>query len=289
LLAGYAGLISVGQQGFIGLGAYMVLILADFGVNPFLGIPIAIAACAALAVPITFLVFRLRAEYFAIGTWVVAEVFHLVIVRFEQLGGGTGAGLPGLDALDPTTRGALTYWATLAVLTASLAAVYLLLGSRQGLDLTAIRDDEVGARSAGVRVASAKRLVFVVSAAGCAGAGAMLIISQLNVEPDSIFSVQWSAYMIFTVLIGGMGSIEGPIVGTIVFFVLQQSLAEQGAWYLIVLGLIAVLMAMFVPRGLWGLASGRGARLFPVGYRLAGTEGAGGRWRPFRLGRGGPR
>jgi branched-chain amino acid transport system permease protein len=267
LLAGYAGLISVGQQAYIGVGAYVVLGLAENGVNPFLAIPLAALACAVLALPVSLLVFRLRNEYFAIGTWVVAEVFQLVVVRFQFVGGGTGSGLPGLAGLEPALRQALTYWATLAVVAVSLGAVYLLLRSRVGLDLTAIRDDEVGAGSVGVRTTRAKRLVYLVSAAGCGAAGALLIISQLNVQPTAIFSVQWSAYMIFAAVIGGVGLIEGPIVGAVVFFALQQALAEQGAWYLIVLGAVAVVVAIWVPQGLWGLISRRfDVRLFPVGY-----------------------
>src|SRR5207245_2600602 len=90
LLAGYCGLISVGQQAYIGVGAYTVLVMAQNGINPYLAIPLAIAVAAAIAVPVSFLVFRLRAEYFAIGTWVVAEVFFLVLIRFRSLRGGTG-------------------------------------------------------------------------------------------------------------------------------------------------------------------------------------------------------
>ena len=267
LLAGYAGLISVGQQAFIGLGAYTVLFLAQGGVDPFLAIPAAAVVCAVIAVPTSLLVFRLRAEYFAIGTWVVAEVFQLVVVRFASLGGGTGSALPGLAGLDPALRQAFTYWATLAVVVASLLGVYLLLRSRLGLDLTAIRDDEVGARSVGVRTGRAKRIVYLVAAAGCGAGGALLIISQLNVQPAAIFSVRWSAYVIFATVIGGVGFIEGPILGVVVFFALQQALADQGAWYLIVLGCVAVAMALWVPQGLWGLVSGRfDVRVFPVGY-----------------------
>lgn len=269
LLAGYAGLVSVGQQGFIGLGAYAVLAMAQRGVEPFVAIPLAAAAAAIVALPTSWLVFRLHGGYFAIGTWVVAEVFGLVIIRFRSLGGGTGTGLPGLSGIDPTLLGAYTYWAALAVGVAAVAVTWLLLRSRLGLALTAVRDNETAARSAGTRVASAKRVVYLVAAAGCGAAGAVLIISQLNVEPASAFSVQWSADMIFVSLIGGLGSIEGPIVGAIVFTVMQQTLASHGAWYLVLLGAVAVVVAVWARRGLWGLVADRtGLQVFPVGYRL---------------------
>ena len=269
LLAGYCGLISVGQQAYIGIGAYTVLILAQNGLNPYLAIPAAIAVSALIAVPISYLVFRLRAEYFAIGTWVVAEVFYLVAVRVRSLGGGTGTALPGLSLVDPTIRGAITYWCSLAVTALALATTYLLLRSRMGLDLTAIRDNELAARSVGVRISETQRIVYMVSAAGCGAAGALVIISQLNVQAIAIFNVSWSAKMIFIALIGGLGTIEGPILGTAVFFVIQQALAQLGAWYLIALGLLAVVVAMYFPRGLWGLLTSRfPLQIFPVGYWL---------------------
>ena len=269
LLAGYCGLISVGQQAYVGVGAYTVLVLAQNGINAYVAIPAALLVSAVVAVPVSFLVFRLRAEYFAIGTWVVAEVFFLALVRVRSLGGGTGTALPGLAHIDPVLRQALTYWSALAVATAALLATYLLLRSRMGLDLTAIRDNELAARSVGVRVTTAQRIVYLVSAAGCGAAGALLIISQLNVLASAIFSVQWSAKMIFIALIGGLGSIEGPILGTGIFIAIQQSLAQLGAWYLILLGSLAVVVAMFLPKGIWGLISSRfHLQIFPVGYWL---------------------
>ena len=269
LLAGYAGLVSIGQQAYIGVGAYIVLVLARNGMSPFVAIPFALLGSALVALPTSFLVLRLRGAYFAIATWVVAEAFQLIVSRIPSVGGGAGASLRGMNGLDPAVREAFTYWAALAVVVAALLGSYLLLRSRLGLDLTAIRDNEIGARSVGVRITLAKRIVYLLSAAGCGAAGALLIVSQLNVQATSVFSVQWSAYMIFVALIGGLGTIEGPIVGTLIFYTLQQTLADRGAWYLIILGTVAVLMAMFVPRGLWGLVSDRfDFRLFPVGYWL---------------------
>lgn len=269
LLAGYAGLVSVGQQAFIGLGAYFVLILAMHGVNPFLAMPVAILGCAVLAFPVWWLVSRLRTAYFAIATWVVASVCYLLIVRFPSLGGGTGMSLPGLDSLSGTLLTAYTYWAALIVTLAVLAVVYLILRSRIGLVLTAVRDDEIGARSAGAKVANARRFVFVVAGAGCGAAGTLLIISQLNVEPATAFSVSWSAQMIFATVIGGIGTIEGPIIGSILFFVLEDNLSQYGTWYFIILGVVAIIVAIWARRGLWGLVADRlNLRIFPVGYYL---------------------
>jgi ABC-type branched-subunit amino acid transport system permease subunit len=269
LLAGYAGLVSVGQQAFVGLGAYFVLILAIHGTSPFAALPVAAIGCGVAALPLWWLVSRLRTGYFAIATWVMAATVMLIIEKFSSIGGGTGMPLPGLSGYDPTLLTAYTYWIGLAVTVLALATVYLLLRGRLGLVLTAIRDDEVAARSSGARVGLARMLVFVVAGIGCGAAGAVLAISQLQVQPAAVFSVQWTAEMAFAVIIGGLGTIEGPILGTIVYMVLQQTLASYNAWYLIVLGLVAIAVALFARRGLWGLVDDHlHIRLFPVGYWL---------------------
>jgi branched-chain amino acid transport system permease protein len=269
LLAGYAGLVSVGQQAFVGLGAYFVLILALHGISPFAAVPAAAIGCAVAALPMWWLVSRLRSGYFAIASWVLAATIMLIIERFSSLGSGTGMPLPGLSGFDPTLLTAYTYWAALAVTVIALAGTYLLLRGRLGLVLTAIRDDEVAARSSGARVGLARLLVFVAAGAGCGAAGAVLAISQLQVQPTAVFSVQWTAEMAFATIIGGLGTIEGPIVGTAVYMVLQQTLASYNAWYLIIVGLVAMVVALFARRGLWGLVDARlSLRLFPVGYWL---------------------
>jgi branched-chain amino acid transport system permease protein len=281
LLAGYAGLVSVGQQAFVGLGAYFVLILAIHGTSPFAALPVAAIGCGVAAFPLWWLVSRLRSGYFAIATWVLAATVMLIIEKFSSIGGGTGMPLPGLSGFSPTLLTADTYWVGLAVTVLALTTVYLLLRGRLGLVLTAIRDDEVAARSSGARVGLARMLVFVVAAIGTGAAGGVLAISQLQVQPGAVFSVQWTAEMAFAVIIGGLGTIEGPILGTAVYMVLQQELASYNAWYLIILGLVAMAVALFARRGLWGLVDDHlHVRLFPVGYWLwapgsAGRRGVG--------------
>ena len=277
LLAGYAGLVSVGQQAYIGLGAYGVLMFSDWGVEPYLGVLVSALACALIALPTSLLAFRLRGDYFAVGTWVIAEVYHQAVTRDGALGAGSGRSLTTLSGLDPTLRQAITYWVALAVATASVAGCYLLLRGRLGLALTAVRDDETAAGSSGVAVTRAKRVVYLAAAAGCGGAGGVLLVSQLNVGPDSIFSVQWTAEMIFITVIGGIGTIEGPVLGAVIFTVVQRLFASAGVWYLILIGAFAVGAAIWLPRGLWGLLSSGRVRisLFPVGYTVGGLGGRG--------------
>lgn len=271
LLAGYGGMLSVGQQAYIGIGAYALVFLADtVGLDPFMAVPLAVVVAGLLAYPISFLAFRLSGGYFAIGTWVIAIVVMLIVQQIPALGGGIGETFTAFSELGPRTRIAYVYWLSLAGVVVTVAATYLIMRSRLGLGFTAIRDDDVAAGSLGVRVTRSKRFVFVVSAMGCGLAGAMITANTLRVQPDSIFSVNYSVFMIFIVVIGGLGTIEGPILGAIVFFGLQQWLADLGPWYLVILGVIAILITLFLPRGLWGLVSGNGRiRLFPVGYQLS--------------------
>ena len=286
LLAGYAGLVSVGQQAFVGLGAYFVLILAQHGTSPFGALPVAAIGCGVAAIPMWWLVSRLRSGYFAIATWVLATTILLIIEKFPSIGGGTGMSLPGVSGYDPTLLVAYTYWIGLAVTVLALLTVYLLLRGRLGLVLTAVRDDEVAARSSGSRVGLARMIVFVVAGIGCGAAGAVLALSQLIVQPGAVFSVGWTAKMAFAVIIGGLGTIEGPILGTIVYMVLQQTLQSYNVWYLIILGLVAMVVALFARRGLWGLVDDHlHVRLFPVGYWLWAPGSTARRRGPRRAGR----
>ena len=268
-LAGYGGLISIGQQAFIGVGAYATIFLVHHGVSPYLAIVVAAVAAGLLAVPISLLVLRLRGGQFAIGTWVVAEVLALVIALDHDLGGGTGISLTGLNVYPPADRQAYTYWLTLGFGALLLGLVFGLLRSPSGAALQAIRDDEQAAASLGVRVETSKLVLFVLASFGCGAAGALTLANTLFIQPQSIFGVQWSAYMIFMVLVGGLGTFEGPLIGAVAFFAIQHWFANYGAWYLIGLGATAVAFALALPRGLWGWLEQRvHLRLFPVGYRL---------------------
>jgi len=158
----------------------------------------------------------------------------------------------------------------LAIALGSILMVFLLLRSRWGLAMTAIRDSEPASESLGVETYRTKFLVYV-AAAGITGLiGALIFLQKLRISPDAAFSVQdWTALVIFIVVIGGIGSIEGPIIGVVVFFLLREIAADWGSWYLILLGSIAVVTMLFAPRGIWGLISDKwNINLFPVGRRL---------------------
>lgn len=286
LLAGYAGLISVGQQAFVGLGGYLLFALTLLGgLNPLLAIPIAGFVSALFALPTALIVFRLRGAYFAIGTWVVAEVYRLVIAQVKPLGGGTGTSLtpsvtssvPGiewvkslLDVRTPPARDIVSYWVALALAAGTLALVYLILRSRRGLALGAIRDHEAAAAGLGVDIYRIKLAVYVVTAAMTGMIGALIYLQKARISPDAAFSVlDWTAYVIFIVVIGGIGTMEGPVIGAIVFYLMQRYLADFGASYLILLGALGILVMLLAPKGLWGLVSERyDLTLFPTRRRL---------------------
>ncbi|MEI8151134.1 MAG: branched-chain amino acid ABC transporter permease [Hyphomicrobiales bacterium] len=275
LLAGYAGLVSVGQQAYVGLGAYVLFGLAMLaGVHPLAAIPLAGIAAAIVALPVAALIFRLRGHYFAIGTWVVAEVFRLLAAQTTALDGGSGTSLPAAVVVSIASsrqmREFTIYWIALAQVAVVLFAIVWLLRSRYGLALTAIRDNELGARSNGVDVARIKYCVYVAVAFGTAMVGALIFLQKIRISPDTALSVNdWTAFVIFITVIGGIGRIEGPIIGTVIFFLLRQTLADLGAIYLLILGVVAIAVMLKAPKGLWGLIADRyGWQVFPLERRL---------------------
>ncbi|MGE5145534.1 MAG: branched-chain amino acid ABC transporter permease [Candidatus Eiseniibacteriota bacterium] len=283
LLAGYAGLVSVGQQAFVGLGGYALFVFTIFlGVPPLLALLLSGLAAAIIAVPTALVVFRLRGAYFAIGTWVVAEVYRLLFAQISVLGGGSGKSLPiaivRSIAESRDGRETLVYWVALAIGVAAVACVYLLLRSRHGLALTAIRDSEVASESLGVDNFKTKLWIYVGAAFGTGLAGALIYLQKLRISPDAAFNISWTADIIFIVVIGDIGTIEGPIVGVLVFFVLRELLADFGSWYLIVLGAVAVVVMLRAPQGAWGLVAERfDLHFFPVQRRLRLDDKAAGR------------
>lgn len=284
LLAGYAGLVSVGQQAFVGLGGYLLFALAILvDVHPVAAILIAGPIGALVAIPVAALIFRLRGAYFAIGTWVVAEVFRLLASQISVLGGGSGISLPAavVIAMAPSRqmREFETYWLALALTGIILGAIVALLRSRHGLALTAIRDNELAAQSNGIDVWRIKFIVYVLTAFGTAMIGALIFLQKLRISPDTAFNVNdWTAFVIFITVIGGIGRIEGPIIGTVIFFLLRQALAELGSLYLLMMGAVAIVVMLWAPKGIWGLIVERlGWQALPLQRHLILKKETGGK------------
>ena len=273
LLAGYTGLVSVGQQAYVGIGMFTVVACTVLlGLHPLIAFPLAGLIAVIIAFPVGKLVFRLQGAYFAIGTWVMAEVFRLFTSTTGALGGGSGISIPTpmikAIAADKFWREATIYWLALALGVGALALVYGLLRSRIGLALTAIRDSEVASSSLGVNIEKIKFGVYVAVAGLTAMVGSLIALQKIRVSPDSAFSVNdWTAIVIFIVVIGGIGTIEGPIVGTLVYFLLREFLADLGSIYLMILGAVAITIMLVAPKGIWGYVAKRwNISLFPTGY-----------------------
>jgi len=279
LLAGYAGLVSVGQQAYVGLGGYALFYLTgELNINVYLALALAAPFAGLISIPVSFAVFRLRGAYFAVGTWVVSEVFALSASLIAVLGAGSGLSLtPDIlreVAPDHGGRDAILYLMSLGSAVLVVAVVYLLLRSRHGLALTAIRDSEPASASLGVNTFRTKLIIYVLTAACTGLIGAVIFLQKLRISPEAGFSINdWTVVVIFMVVIGGIGTIEGPFIGMLVYIVLRELLADYGTYYLILMGAIAIVVMLKAPLGIWGFIVQRyDLQLFPVGRRLVLTR-----------------
>ncbi|MEP7203016.1 MAG: branched-chain amino acid ABC transporter permease [Ilumatobacteraceae bacterium] len=273
LLAGFAGVVSVGQQAFMGLGAYAMIFLVNVhGKDLYTSVPIAALIVAVLAVPMGLVAFRLRGSYFAIGTWVLAEVASKVIITRKSLGAGDGVSLK-VAGHSVASRQDVTYWLAMGTGIGAILLAYLVLRSRLGLQMQAIRDDEGGARGLGVNVYRTRFVIWVVAAFWTGLAAAPYYLQQLRVQPvgtGGAFSVVlWTAPIIFIVVIGGIGTIEGPVIGAVLYYFLRNRFQDHQTVYLIAMGLVALGVALFLQGGIWGTFRRRfSIDLFPVRRRL---------------------
>ncbi|GAA3070853.1 branched-chain amino acid ABC transporter permease [Rhizobium viscosum] len=270
LLAGYAGLVSVGQQAFIGASAYFMFVLAsNFGINPFLAVGLCLAMPALLAVPTYGLLHRLDGPYFSIGTWVVAEALRLLTSNLDYVNAGAGLTLRVLAKYSLHEREVAIVTLCVIMLLVTVGGSYLLLRSRYGLALTAMRDNPVAAESQGVNVKRLRFLIYVAAAVGTGLAGAIYYMAQLRITPSSGYDPNWASICIFIVMVGGIGSIEGPIIGALIYFFADRYFSQYGAIYMVVLGILTLFMALYARGGIWGLyCRFFDAPWFPIGRKL---------------------
>jgi branched-chain amino acid transport system permease protein len=254
LLGGYAGLVSVGQQIFIGVAAYSMFVMAQFwGINPFAAVLLCLIVPAIVAVPTYALLHRLDGPYFAIGTWVVAEAFRLGTSVFPYVNSGAGISLRVMTDYTAYERAVGISLLCALLLLVTLGGSYWLLRSRYGLALTAMRDNPIAAASQGVNVGRIRFLIWVAAAVGTGFAGAVYFMAQLRITPPAAYDPNWAIVAIFIVMIGGLGTIEGVLIGACIYFFADKWFGEYGATYLIVLGLLTLFIALFARGGIWGL------------------------------------
>ncbi len=268
LLAGFAGLVSVGQQAFFGVSAYLTLRFVEWGLNPWAALVVAAFAAGAIAIPLSYYILKLREGEFAVATWVLAEAIRIIVMFDPLVQGDTGNSLIALNSYDPDLRRNLTYWLGLAAMSGFIFLTFKILRSKTGSAAQAIRDDEDAARSVGVSVERTKRIIYVLAAFGAGLAGSVWLASAITFLPRTNFGVQWTVFMLFMVLVGGLKTFEGPIVGALIFFFLQEAFGDFGAWYLFGLGIVAIVFALYLPDGLWGWVEKKRGTLIPMGTRL---------------------
>nr|WP_315465790.1 branched-chain amino acid ABC transporter permease [uncultured Rhodoferax sp.] len=258
LLAGYTGLMSLGHQLFVGVGAYSLFLMSNtWGIPPYWLLPVAGLAGALSAAILAPALFRLREAYFSIGLWVFAEIVSLLISKSRFAGSTAGLMLDLSHIEDLELFQSISFWVSCAIGIGSVLGIHALMRSRLGLALMTVRDNELAARSVGVDVWWVRFPALVASGFGCGLAGAAYYMGNMFVSPDPAFDVNWVVMMMFATLIGGIGSIEGPIIGVLIWYALREVLSTwmglTGGWYLIGMGSVAMVVSIVAPRGIWGL------------------------------------
>jgi branched-chain amino acid transport system permease protein len=264
LLGGFAGQVSFGYASFLGLGAYATAILWLHGWPPLLTLPVGAAVAAAFAWFIGTLCFRLTGPYFAIATLGVGEAMRVLMLNWNSLtGGSSGLNLP--TVVPPKA------WFYLLALGLALLAFLVAWWARYspfGLGLFALRMDETAAADLGVDTALWKNVAHALGAALVAAGGGLDAWYFQYVHPDQVFGFQNSIAMVLMPVIGGVGSLWGPVLGGAFFYVLQDVLSAFPSLHLGVYGLLLVFVILFEPGGLTGLAA-RLARRRPAARGLA--------------------
>ncbi|MFL5274414.1 MAG: branched-chain amino acid ABC transporter permease [Anaeromyxobacteraceae bacterium] len=274
VLGGFAGQVSFGHAALVGIGAYATMILyLKLGIAPWWGIPLGGAAAAVASLPVGLLCFRLRGPYFSLATLAVAELFRLLALNWESLTNGPVGflitTLPPLrvagHAVDWETK-APFYLLALALAAGALASTAWLERSRLGAYLVAIREDEDAAEAVGIDTVRAKVLTLALSAFLAGVGGGFYALYFRYVDPDAVLEIGLSMEMVFIAMVGGLGTVGGPLVGALFLTALGEMMRDRlPSGHLVVYGLCMMLVIRFLPEGLWGRAHRRLARREPKG------------------------
>jgi branched-chain amino acid transport system permease protein len=257
VIVGLAGQLSLAHAGFFGIGAYAVALLATkAGVAFWIGLPMGIVTCMAAGHIVGSICLRSKGHYFAIFTLAVGLIIHLVIQKWESLTHGhVGViGIPGPGPLGPVTfdSGIARSYLALFFLALTVAAVSRIVRSPIGRTLMAVRESEALAAAVGLDVMAAKRMAFTLSAAIAGLAGGLFAGFIGFLGPESS-NVEMTFNTLLYVMVGGVGSLSGPIAGTFIVYGLSQVLAVLQQYQMVIFGLALVLLILFMPSGLAGL------------------------------------
>jgi branched-chain amino acid transport system permease protein len=248
LLGGYTGQISFGHAAFFGTGAYTsTILLLRFGISPWLGMLVGTVLAMLLSLPLGWLTFRLRGPYFALATLAFAEIVRVIVYNWDTLTGG-GDGLNILTNLGGVVR---FYYIILALALAGLVVMRACVHSRWGYFLNAIREDEDAAEALGVPAVRMKVIVLAISAFFVALGGSFFASYQLYINPDLVYESQISIQMIVVTIVGGIGTVEGPVVGALIIVPLSEYFRSlSSVANPLIYGLFIVIFMLFLPEGI---------------------------------------
>ena len=249
LLSGFAGLTSLGHQAFFGIGGYVLALVGQkFMIPIWLSFPIAIVVTVIFALIISVPIFKMSGVYFTIGTWIVAEALCTLFLNWEFVNYGIGYTISSALVVSQQTL----YLMSAILGIGSTVLLVLLMKSKMGMSLRAIRDNTSAAEVRGVQIFRTKLVVYLISAAIMSLCGIVMYINQVYITPKGAFSIDWTIAMVFIVIIGGSGTIEGPIIGAFIYEIIQQILYNFPGYSNLILGIIAVVVIILAPKGIMG-------------------------------------
>jgi branched-chain amino acid transport system permease protein len=262
LLAGYAGLVSLGQQMFIGLGGYTVAVICQsYNLPVVLGVAVAPFVCMIFALVISLPIFKMSGMFFTIGSWIVAEALLLFFTNWGFVKYGFGFTIVAGRSLPLGLR----YITALILGIGSILVVYLTLRTRFGLGIMAMRDNEAVSEVRGVKIYRTKLVCFLISAFITGLVGGVMHLFDGYIQPYAAFNIDWIVTMVFMVIIGGIGTIEGPIIGAFIYVLLRQYLLNFPGGSMLVFGAIALVIILLAPKGIMGLLQDKtGFEVFSV-------------------------
>lgn len=250
LMGGYAGLLSLGMQTFVGIGGYSLTVFSvQYGVDVYAAVLLGGVISTLFALLVSPVLFRMKGVHFAVGSWIIAETLMILFSNWGFVGYAKNWGISSVYGISKVQ----IYYTASALGVGAVAAVYALLRSRTGLALMAMRDNPTAAEALGVHLYRAKMICFLISAFVTGIAGGVMYMVQAYIKPDTGFSVSWTIAMTFIVIIGGMGTIEGPVIGAALYVLLTQLLYGFPGMSMMILGVIAVAVIMAAPKGIMGV------------------------------------
>ncbi|NIN53635.1 MAG: branched-chain amino acid ABC transporter permease [Nitrososphaeria archaeon] len=257
IIAGYTGYVDFGHVAFFGIGTYVMAVLTrNFGVNPFIAVVAAGAGAIVLAAAIGAPTLRLRGAYFAIATLSLNQTMMIIVLNLPDEWMGGAIGIPNPPIYNPL----ISYYLMFILTVAIILTTYLIRESKFGVGLVAIREDEDAAAAMGLNTTYYKLTAFIISALFAGLAGGIDYWFMTYTQPPDAFNIFISVRMIIMAMLGGFGTVIGPIIGAIILYIVEYYLwATQPQLYLMILGALIVGIVMFMPEGIIGLLK----RIFP--------------------------